>query len=96
MYPVTPALWAHCTAHRGSVPCDGGERHMCGATSQKLPQSSLKFICVFLLQLISRVQNHEGFCQEKVLGQVKTEHKVTGGCGLAPPTCSSLARPPLL
>lgn len=44
---------------------------MCSVAFQKLPQSGLDF-SFFLLQLISRVQNHEGFCQEKVLGQVKT------------------------
>lgn len=55
------------------------------------PRSGLDFI--FLLQLISRVQNHEGFCQEEVLGQVKTEHKVAGGCGPAPCPGPSQARP---
>lgn len=51
---------------------------VCMCAQCHFPRSGLDF-GFFLLQLISRVQNHEGFCQEEVLGQVKTEHKVAGG-----------------
>lgn len=70
----------------GSKPCTDGEGvcvHMCACVRMcaqcHFPQSGLDFSFFFLFQLISRVQNHEGFCQEEVLGQVKTEHKVAGG-----------------
>lgn len=46
-------------------------------TFQKLPWSGLEFN-FFLLQFLSRIQNHEGFRQEKALGQVKGA-EVTGG-----------------
>lgn len=46
---------------------------VCSVTFQKLLWSGLNFSFFYLLQLVSRVQNHEGFCQEKVLGQVKTD-----------------------
>lgn len=55
-------------------PLTGGERMcVCSVTFQKLPWSGLDFSSFCLLQHISRVQNHEGLCQETVLGQVKTE-----------------------
>ena len=55
---------------------------MCSVAFQKIPQNGADF-SFFLLQLVPQVQNHEGFRQEKVLGQVRRQ--VTGGCGCTPP-----------
>lgn len=61
------------------------------AVSLSRMSHEMSLIAPFLpLQLLPRVQNHEGFCQEKVLGQVRdrlSPGERSQGGGIRP--CSS-------
>lgn len=80
----------------GLCPLTGGHRT---CVLRHFPETSMRqrgSQLLLLLQLLSRVQNYEGLCQEEVLGQVKTERQGHRGgeVALPPPAGSSQTEPP--